>query len=283
MVCQETVKDLALIANKVRVEVIEICHNVGPERKAHPGPALSIVDILVALYFHVMKVDPAQPRWAERDRFILSKGHACPALYAVLAEKGYFPKELLTGLRHIGSMLQGHPDMTKTPGIDMTTGSLGHGLSAGLGMALAARIDGKDHRIFVLLGDGEMQEGLVWEAAMFAGNSNMGNVTAVIDCNGLQSTGSTPAKMNAESIAGRWQSFGWDATLIDGHDMEEIVGSFDCGIRSSSAPRVIVAKTVKGKGVSFMENNNEWHQRSLSRTEYLQALTELASERGKAP
>jgi transketolase len=248
------------------------------EYKGHPGPALSITDIITVLYFKVMKIDPDRPRWEDRDRFILSKGHACPALYAALAEKGYFEKKHLSTFRHAGSILQGHPDMKKTPGVDMTTGSLGHGLGAGMGIALAAKIDGKSYHTYVLIGDGEMQEGLIWESAMSAGHYSLDNLTLIIDRNRWQSCNAVDCTIDIEPLAEKLTSFGWSVLDIDGHDFSQLVKALS--VRGHSKPTAVIAHTIKGKGISFMEEDNSWHQRSVNDEEYEKAMAELKAGEG---
>jgi transketolase len=247
-------------------------------QSGHIGPSLSIADLLSALYFQVMRIDPRNPRWPARDRFILSKGHGCCAWYAALAERGYFPQGELLTFRQLGSRLQGHPDMAKTPGVDMTAGSLGHGLSAGLGVALAARIDRLDYRTYVILGDGEIQEGLVWEAAMAAPQARLDNLVAIIDYNGWQSGGAVGEILPLEPLSEKWKAFGWSAQEIDGHRMESILRAFDLARATQGQPSVIIAHTTKGKGVSFMENDNKWHMTPPTKEEAEAALRELLGE-----
>lgn len=265
-------------ANEIRIDIINMTYRVGPEHKAHPGGALSATDIITALYFDIMNLDPSIPKWKERDRFILSKGHACPALYAALAQRGFFDKKEYDSLRRVDGMLQGHPDMKRIPGVDMTTGSLGHGLAAGLGIALSSRIDKLDFHVFVLIGDGECDEGLVWEAALGASKYKANNLTAIVDVNGLQSCGTSEELLPMEPIIDKWASFGWNVIDIDGHDMNEIVASLELAKRYTLRPTVIIAHTVKGKGVSFMENDNSWHQRAPNEEQYRQAIKELRGE-----
>lgn len=263
-------------ARCIRRDIVRLCYETGPERKGHPGPALSCADLVAALFFDVMNVRPAEPRWPDRDRFILSKGHASPVLYAALVNRGFFPREALASFRRVDGMLQGHPDMKGTPGVDMTTGSLGHGLSAGVGMCLAARMDHQNYHVYVLLGDGECQEGLVWEAAMAAARYQLDHLIAIVDCNGLQSCDTVAATMPLEPLVAKWNSFGWHTIEIDGHNGRQILPALDLAACLSGKPTVILARTVKGKGVSFMENDNSWHQRTLSREQYDQAVRELA-------
>ena len=266
-------------AQRIRIDIVEMAYRAGPERKAHPGPALSAADIVAALYFEILHIDPQQPDWSDRDRFILSKGHAAPVLYAALANRGYFDRSEYASLRCVNGMLQGHPDMRKTPGVDMTAGSLGHGLAAGLGMALSARIDRKTFRTFVLLGDGECQEGLVWEAAMPSAAFGLNHLTAIVDANEWQSCGRVDCTVAIEPLADKWRAFGWNAVEIDGHDVADILHAFESVVAVIDRPTVIIAHTVKGKGVSFMENDNSWHQKAPDRQQYLLALEELGGDR----
>jgi len=249
----ERLKD---IAKKVRVWVMRSTNEAG---SGHPGGSLSATDILVTLYFHRMKHDPADPKWDLRDRFVLSKGHAAPALYACLAIAGYFPEKGLMELRKLDSFLQGHPCMRKTPGVEMSTGSLGQGLSVAVGMALASKIDKKEHRIFAMIGDGESQEGQIWEAAMSASHYKLDNLTAFLDRNGLQIGGPTKDVMNLEPLEDKFRAFGWHVITIDGHDFSEIIDAIGQGDRTVGRPTMIIANTVKGKGVSFMEHSLRFH------------------------
>lgn len=251
-----SVKRLEKVATDLRKIILKMIHHAG---SGHPGGSLSAVDILTVLYFHEMRIDPKNPEWKDRDRFILSKGHACPALYAVLAEKGFFPKEELFSLRKINSKLQGHPDMITTPGVDMSTGSLGQGFSAAIGMALGGKYLGKDFRVYVLLGDGELDEGEVWEGAMCASHYGLDNLVAIIDYNGFQSDDYNTKIMNFEPLVEKWKAFGWYTIEIDGHNIKDIIGAFDRAKKLKGKPTVIVAHTIKGKGISFMENNPKWH------------------------
>jgi transketolase len=266
---------LKRIANTLRQDIISM---LVTSKSGHPGGSLSAAEILATLFFREMRVNPEDPRWADRDRFILSKGHAAPVLYAALAEKGYFPKEELQGLRQTGRMLQGHPDMKKTPGVDMSTGSLGQGLSAANGMALAGKLDGKDYRVFVLLGDGEMAEGQVWEAAMASAHYNLDNVTAVLDFNGLQIDGTTDSVMCSAPLPEKWRAFCWHVIEVDGHDVNALLEAFAEAGQVKGKPSIIIAKTVKGKGVSFMENVAGWHGNAPSLEQGEQALKELREE-----
>jgi transketolase len=271
----EVIKKLESKAKDIRRDIIEMIYHA---KSGHPGGSLSATDLVTALYFHILNIDPARPRWEDRDRFILSKGHACPVLYSALAERGYFGMPELATLRKYHSILQGHPDMNKTPGIDMTSGSLGNGLSAGLGMALAAKWKNRDYRVYVMLGDGELNEGIVWEAAMAASHHKLDNLVAIVDCNGLQITGRVEDVMNIEPLPDKWKAFGWAVIGIDGHNMREIVNAFELA-RAMTQPMVILAKTVKGKGVSFMENNADWHGKALDDEHYATAKRELNRER----
>jgi len=266
------VTELKLTANKVRKDIVKM---VTEAESGHPGGSLSAADVVTALYFNVMRHKPENPKWEDRDRFILSKGHAAPLLYAVLAESGYFEvKELLT-LRKLGSRLQGHPDMKRLPGIEISTGSLGHGLSVGNGMAIAGRLNGKNFRIYVLLGDGECQEGQVWEAAMTASHYKLDNVTAILDYNGLQIDGPVKDVMNINPISNKWRAFGWYVIEINGHDFKEIFDSFERVKKLKGKPGIIIAHTTKGKGVSFMENVVDFHGKAPTKEQTVQALKEL--------
>lgn len=271
----EKYRELKQIANSLRIDIIKM---LTESKSGHPGGSLSACEILTALYFKEMNIDPKNPRWEGRDRFVLSKGHGAPVLYATLAEKGYFPKEELMKLRKIDSMLQGHPDMKGTPGIDMSTGSLGQGLAAANGMALAGKIDKKDYRVYALIGDGESQEGIVWEAAMFAAHYKLDNLTVFLDHNGLQIDGRNEEVMNIEPIDEKFKSFGWNVISIDGHDFEEIFEALESAKKATGKPTMIIAKTVKGKGVSFMEDQAGWHGKAPSKEEAEQALKELEVE-----
>lgn len=269
------VEALAEKARKIRIDLLQ---EVYYGKSGHIGSSLSCADILTVLYFNEMNIDPQDPKAESRDRFVLSKGHASEALYATLAERGYFPKEDLITFRHIDSPFQGHPDMNKVPGVDMTTGSLGQGLSAANGMALASKIDKQGFRVYCLMGDGELEEGQVWEAAMTSSQYELDNICAIIDCNGLQLTGKTEEikSLNYESIEQKFRSFGFNTIVIDGNNIESIMQAFSIAERTKGMPSVIIAKTIKGKGVSFMENNNEWHGKSLSDEDYKKALEELS-------
>ncbi len=266
-------KDLTEIARSVRQHIVRM---TSAANSGHPGGALSAADIVTALYFRVMKgLDPNNPRNPDRDRFILSKGHACPVLYGVLAEKGYIPRELVLTFRKLHSILQGHPDMNKVPGVDMSAGSLGQGLSAGVGMALAAQLDNRNYRVYVMLGDGECQEGQVWEAAMAGAHYKLDNLIAIVDRNGLQIDGPTETVMGLDPLQDKWASFGWHVIEIDGHSFPEILAAFDEASSVKEKPVVIIARTIKGKGVSFMENAVEWHGTAPSAEQRDKALAEL--------
>lgn len=266
------IKMLKLKANIIRQDIIRM---LGSSGSGHPGGSLSAADILAALYFKVMRIDPLDPKNPGRDRFILSKGHAAPVLYATLAEKGFFPVEELNTLRKIGSRLQGHPDMRKLPGVEMSTGSLGQGLSVANGIALAGKLDGLDYNVYVLIGDGEIQEGQVWEAAMAAAHYKLDNLTAFLDHNGMQIDGPITEVMSPEPVADKWRAFGWDVQVIDGHNIEQILQAVAKGSSVREKPRMIIAETVKGKGVSFMENQVGWHGVAPKPDETERALAEL--------
>ena len=270
-----TDQELAKIANEVRRGIVTGVHAA---KSGHPGGSLGAADIMTYLYFEEMDVDPANPSRAGRDRFVLSKGHCAPALYAVLAERGFFPKEELETLRHIGSRLQGHPNMNDTPGVDMSTGSLGQGISAAVGMALAAKHWGDSYRVYTLLGDGECEEGQVWEAAMFAGNHDLDNLVAIVDHNGLQIDGSIDEVNSAMPLADKFRAFKWHVIeLADGNDMAQIAAAFAEARKVSASPVAIIAETVKGKGVSFMENQVGWHGKAPNDEQFEQAMAELAT------
>ena len=266
-------EELKKVANEVRKGVIVGTHAA---KAGHPGGSLSIAEILAYLYFEEMNVDPADPKKADRDRFVLSKGHAAPALYAVLAERGFFPKEELETLRHIDSRLQGHPNMNDTPGVDMSTGSLGQGISAAVGMALAAQHWGENWRTYAILGDGEIEEGQVWEAAMFAGNHALDNLCIVVDHNGLQIDGSNAEVNDPMPIADKFRAFKWNVIeLADGNDIDQVRAAFTAARAHKGAPTCIVAETVKGKGVSYMENAVGWHGKAPNDEQFDVAMAEL--------
>ena len=262
-------------ANQLRQDIVKMVAKAG---SGHPGGSLSAVEIVTALYFAVLQnIDPHNPRKANRDRFVLSKGHCCPVLYAALCRRGFFEERHLYTLREYGSILQGHPDMNKTPGVDISAGSLGNGLSVGVGMALSARLAGLDYKVFVLLGDGEVQEGTVWEAAMCASHHKVQNLIAIVDCNNLQINGTTDEIMSIEPLPDKWRAFGWKVLHVDGHDMRAVVEVLNCA-RATEGPVVILAKTVKGKGVSFMEDVAAWHGQAPSSAQTEQAISELVKE-----
>ena len=269
---QETLNRLKKTAAQIRLDIIEEVHAAS---SGHPGGSLSIADIITYLYFQEMKVDPKNPNDPDRDRLVLSKGHTAPALYAALAEKGYFPTEELKKLRQVDSFLQGHPDMKGTPGVDMSTGSLGLGFSCACGMALAAKIDGKDYRTYTIIGDGESEEGQIWEAAMFAAHYKLDNLCAVIDLNGLQIDGPVTEVMNPTPHDKKLEAFGFHVITIDGHDFDQIAAAFDEAKTVKGKPCAIIAHTIKGKGVSFMENQVGWHGTAPNDEQYAQAVAEL--------
>lgn len=273
---QERVEELSKIANDLRKDVVTMIHKA---TSGHPGGSLSAADIVTTLYFEKMRVDPSRPEWEDRDRFVASKGHAAPIVYAALARLGYFPREELWTLRQVNSILQGHPDRIKTPGIDMSSGSLGQGLSVGIGMALAGRLSGKDYHVYVLLGDGELNEGQIWEAAMSAVKFKVSNLTAICDWNRLQLDGPTEEIMPMEGIPDRWRAFGWNVLEIDGHDIKQISDAVDQAKAYAGGPTIIIARTIKGKGVSFMENNYAWHGKNINDAEYEAAMKELEGVR----
>ncbi|WP_425447109.1 transketolase [Dethiothermospora halolimnae] len=260
----------------IRQDIIKMLHESG---SGHPGGSLSSTEIVTALFFKEMNIDPKDPNWEERDRFVLSKGHAAPVLYAALAEKGFFPKEELMKLRKTGSMLQGHPDKKGTPGVDMSTGSLGQGLSISNGMALSAKLDNKDYRVYTILGDGEIQEGMVWEAAMFSAHYKLDNLIAFLDHNGLQIDGKNEEVINVEPVDKKFEAFGWNVIKIDGHNFEEIFNAIDGGKETKGKPTIIIANTIKGKGVSFMEDEAGWHGKAPNDEEFKIALSELGGDK----
>ena len=264
--------ELKRIANDVRRGIIDSVYAAGC---GHPGGSLSIADILTYLYFEEMNVDPKNPKMQERDRFVLSKGHTAPALYAVLAEKGYFPKEDLNTLRQIDSHLQGHPDMKGTPGVDMTTGSLGLGISAACGMALSAKVYNAHYRVYSVLGDGETEEGQVWEAAMFASHYKLDNFCLVVDFNGLQIDGHVTEVMNPTPYDKKFEGFGFNVLTADAHDFEQLEAAFNSARECKGKPSVIIATSVKGKGVSYMENLASWHGAAPNTEQYEQAVAEI--------
>ncbi len=272
-----TQRDLAGIqatAARMRTDIVEMIAEAG---SGHPGGSLSAADIVATLYFGIMRHDPERPDWPERDRFVLSKGHAGPVLYAALAEAGYFGRDHLATLRRLGSILQGHPDSTKTPGVEVSTGSLGQGLSIANGVALALRMDGQtDQRVYCLLGDGELQEGQVWEAAMFAAHHRLDKLIAMVDHNGLQIDGACADVMDLGEVADKFMAFGWNVVTVDGHDIEALYRELFAAREACGQPTVLVCHTVKGKGVSFMENNVDWHGKATTAEETSCAVEELS-------
>jgi transketolase len=265
-------EELKEMAKKLRRHVITMIATAG---SGHPGGSLSAADIITALYFKILRYNPQNPGWSDRDRFILSKGHAAPILYAALAEAGYFSVAELATLRRLDSRLQGHTDRNLTPGVEMSAGSLGIGLSFSIGVVLAARLDSKTYRTYVLLSDGECEEGQTWEAALAAAHFNLDNLTAMVDCNGMQLSGWTRDIMNLEPLISKWQAFGWHVIDIDGHDFDQILAAFPEAEKTKGKPTVIIARTTKGKGVSFMENNVTFHGKAPTREEAKRALKEL--------
>ena len=265
-------KGLNEITRNIRKDIVTMIHG---SKSGHPGGSLSAVEILTALYFDEMNIDPENPKKEDRDRFVLSKGHAAPVLYATLAEKGYFNKNEVLSLRKVGAMLQGHPDMKGTPGVEISTGSLGQGFSVACGMAMASKLDNAPWRVYALLGDGEVQEGLIWEAAMSAAHYKLDNMVAFLDYNGLQIDGEVEKVMNIGPIVDKFKSFGWNVIEIDGHDFDQIFAALDMAKETVGKPTMIVAKTIKGKGVSFMENNAGWHGNAPSDNDLEIALAEL--------
>lgn len=270
----EAPQELHQMAWRLRQDVIRM---IAKANSGHPGGSLSAIDLITTLYFAVLRHDPANPTWPARDRFILSKGHGCPALYAVLGELGYFDRALFDTLRQLGSPLQGHPELGKLPGIEASTGSLGQGLSLGLGMAEGARLNGNGARVYVLMGDGELDEGQVWEAAMYAGAKKLDNVVAIVDVNCQQLDDSTEKILSLEPLGDKWRAFGWHVIDLDGHDCAQILAAYHAAAATKGRPTVLLAKTVKGRGVSFMENNNEWHGAAPNAEQTQQALAELAA------
>jgi transketolase len=267
------VQELQAIAKKTRREIIEM---ITAAKSGHPGGSLSAVEILVTLYFDVLRHDPANPKWPDRDRFILSKGHAAPVLYSVMAQCGYTPEDELKNLRKLGSIYQGHPDVRFLPALEASTGSLGQGLSLGIGMALAARLDGRSFNTYVVLGDGEIQEGQIWEAAMFGPFHHVDNVCAIVDHNGIQLDGFVKDIMDVEPLGDKWRSFGWHVIELDGHDIPSFQKAYAEFAATKDKPTVIIAHTIKGKGVSFMENNPKFHGVAPTNDEMERALQELA-------
>jgi transketolase len=270
---------IALLEEKARAARANIVRMIAQAGSGHNGGSMSAIDIITYLYFQRMRVDPARPLWEDRDRFVLSKGHCCPALYATLAARGFFPEQTLWTLRDIGSLLQGHPDMNKTTGIDMSTGSLGQGISAAAGIAAGGKLDGKDYKVYCMVGDGELQEGQVWEAAMAAAHYRLHNLVVFVDDNHLETDGRTSEIMNVQPIAAKFAAFGWNVREINGHCFEEIDSAVaDSLARRNGRPSVIVAETVKGKGVSFMEGRADWHAGPTSPEQTELALREILGQ-----
>ncbi|MCI8520948.1 MAG: transketolase [Clostridia bacterium] len=269
---EKRVTELSIIANQVRKNALTAVYNAA---SGHPGGSLSIADVLTLLYFEVMNVDPKNPKMENRDRMVLSKGHTAPALYGVLAEKGFIPREDVATFRHIDSYLQGHPDMNKVPGVDMSTGSLGQGVSVAGGMALAAKLDNKDYRVYSILGDGELEEGQVWEQAMFAAHYKLDNLTIFVDNNGLQIDGDVTKVMNPTPIDKKFEAFGWNVIVTDAHDFNKLLDAVNEAKAAKGKPTAIIMKSVKGKNVSYMENNPAWHGAAPKKEEYEQAIKEL--------
>lgn len=265
------IKELQRKSVEIRKDILKVIYEA---QSGHPGGSLSAVEILLALYKERMKYDPKNPKWEERDRFIMSKGHATPVLYTVLSEAGFFPKEELGGFRKFGKMLQGHA-YRNIPGVELSTGSLGMGLSVGVGMALASNLKKSNYNVFVLMGDGEIQEGSVWEAAMSAGHHKLSNLCAIIDYNKVQENGFVNEIKNLEPLGERWKSFNWNVVEIDGHDFDDIFRALDDFMVEKGRPTVIIANTVKGKGVDFMEYDNNWHGKAPNKDQYLEALLQL--------
>ncbi len=266
--------ELEETARQLRIESLKMIHRRG---QGHPGGTLSCAEIMTALYFHQMRLDPARPDWEERDRFILSKGHASAILYVALAKRGFFPVEELETWGQIGGRIQGHPDRLKTPGVDMSAGCLGHGISIGAGLCLAARLKGLDHRVYVVAGDGECQAGVIWEGAMLAAKYKLSNLIVIVDFNEVQLDGTVQEIMPVTPFREKWQSFEWNTIRIDGHDMKAVLESLDVAAQTSDRPTAIIAHTVKGKGVSFMEGKAEWHGKAPSTAELGLALKELGN------
>ncbi len=275
MTQKDWVQELEKRACNIRINTVKA---LGAAGSGHPGGSLSLVDILTVLYFRAMRINPANPQWEERDRFVLSKGHAAPALYATLAEAGFFPEEEILTLRKLGSRLQGHPDMKRTPGVEMSTGSLGQGFSAANGMAMAGKLDKKDYRVYVALGDGECQEGQVWEAAMTAVHRRLDNLTAFIDYNKLQIDGNIEDIKSLTDIGARFRAFGWNVLEINGHDLIQIDRAIAFAKVTYGRPTAIVAHTIKGKGVSFMENEVDWHGSAPNAEQTSKAIEELGGD-----
>ena len=272
---EASIPELEAIARRLRIDVIRMTTRAG---SGHPSTSMSCMDLVVALYSGgVLRHDSQRPDWPERDRFIMSKGHGCPAQYAVMAERGYFDRSALDSLRQLGSPLEGHPNVLRLPGIEASTGSLGQGLSIGLGMALAARLDGKDFNVFVLIGDGENDEGQIWEAALAGAKYDAANLTCIVDANTAQQTGYTKDVMPTESLVDKWRSFGWETQEIDGHDMAATLNALQTARAATSKPQCIIARTLKGKGVGFVEASYGYHGKALTEEEAERAIAELSA------
>jgi transketolase len=269
---ETNIEKLEDLARLVRRDIVTMIHLSGD---GHPGASLSVADIVTALYFGIMKVDPARPQWEDRDRMILSKGHACPAVYAALARKGYFSPDVFPTLRHIDSILQGHPDVKKTPGIDATAGPLGNGISIGLGMALAGKLQGKAYFVYVVTGDGELNEGVIWEALMSAKHHNAGNLIVLVDNNEYQSGGAVQNVSGIMPLLPKVESFGWHCQEVDGHNITEILKAVKAAQAVTDTPSIIITHTQKGKGIPFMEGNNAWHKRAPTKEEHREAMAAL--------
>lgn len=269
---EKRITELSIIANKVRKHALTAVYNAS---SGHPGGSLSIADLLTLLYFEVMNIDPKNPKMQDRDRFVLSKGHTAPALYGVLAERGFIPVEDVATFRKIDSYLQGHPDMNKVSGVDMSTGSLGQGVSIAGGMALAAKLDNKGYRVYSVLGDGELEEGQVWEQAMFAAHYKLDNFTIFIDNNGLQIDGDITKVMNPTPIDKKFEAFGWNVIMADAHDFNSLLSAIEAAKATKGKPTAVIMKSIKGKNVSFMENNAAWHGAAPNKEQYEQAIAEL--------
>ena len=271
---KKRITELSITANKVRKNALTAVYSAA---SGHPGGSLSVSDLLTLLYFEVMNIDPKNPKNPDRDRFVLSKGHCAPALYGTLAERGFFPAEDMKTFRHIDSYLQGHPVIDKVPGVDMSTGSLGQGVSVAGGMALAGKLDNKDYRVYAVLGDGELEEGQVWEQAMFAAHYKLDNFTIFIDNNGLQIDGDITKVMNPTPIDKKFEAFGWNVIVTDAHDFEALLDAINQGKATKGKPTAVIMKSIKGKNVSFMENNAAWHGAAPNKEQYEQAISELDS------
>ena len=275
MITEEKIRELKLISNEIRIWAIKMIYNA---QSGHPGGSLSAADILSALYFHVLRIDPKNPAWEDRDRFVLSKGHASAAYYAALALRGFFPVDELMTFRKIGSRLQGHPTI-HLPGVDMTTGSLGQGFSAAIGMAISGKIYGKDYRVYALIGDGEINEGISWEAALSAPHHKLDNLTVILDRNRYQLDGATEEILSLENVEEKFRAFNWEVFTVDGHNIKEILLTLEKAREIKGKPSMIVARTVKGKGVSFMENTSKYHGKAPNKEEFEKAIRELEEQR----